>query len=132
VPKGAYILADCSGAPDLLLLATGSEVHLALAAQPLLAGHGVKTRVVAMPSWELFRLQPQAYRNHVLPSAVTARLSIEAGASLGWHEWVGSDGDVLGLNHFGASAPGPVVLEKFGFSVENVVKRALALKGVKA
>ncbi len=126
--RGAYILSDVEGEPDLLLLATGSEVHLALQAQEkLFAEKGIRARVISMPCWEFFKQQPRDYRDHVLPPEVKARLSIEAAASLGWCEWVGSDGDVIGLDHFGASAPGSEVMKHFGFNVENVVARATAL-----
>lgn len=127
VPRGAYILyEDTSGSPDLILIATGSEVHLALASQKELKLKGVKTRVVSMPSWELFEEQSQDYKQKVLPSGVP-KLAIEAGVSLGWHAYVGFDGDVIGLNRFGASAPGRIVYEKMGFNVGNVVERALVL-----
>jgi transketolase len=126
--RGAYVLAEASSRPPrLLLLATGSEVALALAARQKLEAEGVPTRVVSMPSWELFEEQTPAYRDEVLPPAVSARLSIEAGATLGWKRWVGDRGDTVGLDRFGASAPGEVVLEKLGFNVENVVAKAKAL-----
>jgi transketolase len=126
--RGAYVLAEASSRPArLLLLATGSEVALALAARQKLEAEGVPTRVVSMPSWELFEEQTPAYRDEVLPPAVSARLSIEAGATLGWKRWVGDRGDTVGLDRFGASAPGEVVLEKLGFNVENVVAKAKAL-----
>ena len=126
--RGAYVLAEASSRPArLLLLATGSEVALALAARQKLEAEGVPTRVVSMPSWELFEEQTPAYRDEVLPPAVPARLSIEAGATLGWKRWVGDRGDTVGLDRFGASAPGEVVLEKLGFNVENVVAKAKAL-----
>ena len=126
--RGAYVLAEASSRPPrLLLLATGSEVALALAARQKLEAEGVPTRVVSMPSWELFEEQTPAYRDEVLPPAVPARLSIEAGATLGWKRWVGDRGDTVGLDRFGASAPGEVVLEKLGFNVENVVAKAKAL-----
>lgn len=128
--RGAYILSDPEdGSPDLILIATGSEVSLALDAAKQLKEKGIKPRVVSMPSWELFDDQDEAYRNEVLPPSVTARLAIEAGSTQGWHRYVGSAGDVIGLDHFGASAPGGVVYEKLGFTVENIVKRALALIG---
>lgn len=128
--RGAYILRDPEdGSPDLILIASGSEVSLALEAEKQLKGRGIKARVVSMPSWELFDEQDEAYRNEVLPPSVTARLAIEAGSTQGWHRYVGSAGDVIGLDRFGASAPGKVVYEKLGFSVENVVQRALGLIG---
>ena len=128
--QGAYILVDPEdGAPELILIATGSEVSLALEAEEQLKGKGIKTRVVSMPSWELFDEQDEAYRDKVLPSSVTARLAIEAGVSQGWHRYVGLAGDVIGLDRFGASAPGDIVYEKLGFTVENVVERAMVLLG---
>lgn len=128
VPKGAYVLLEAeSGRPDIILLATGSEVHLALGARAALLERGIQARVVSMPSWELFEEQPEAYRREVLPPECRRRLAIEAGRSIGWRRWVGDGGDVLGLDRFGASAPGSVLMEKFGFTVENVVARALAL-----
>ncbi|MEW5913213.1 MAG: transketolase [Thermodesulfobacteriota bacterium] len=129
VAKGAYVLSDCAGAPQLLLIATGSEVTLALAAQAKLAQAGVAARVVSMPSWELFAAQDQAYRNSVLPPAIKARLAIEAGATLGWERWVGDSGAVIGLDRFGESAPGPTVMDKLGFNLDNVTKTALKLVG---
>jgi transketolase len=128
VARGAYVLADPEeGTPRTILIATGSEVAVAVAAQKLLAEKGVVTRVVSMPSWDLFERQPQSYRDSVLPPAVTARLAIEAGGPLGWHKYVGPAGDIIGMTRFGASAPGPVNFEKFGFTPENVAARAMAL-----
>jgi transketolase len=129
VARGGYVLSPGEGEPQALLLATGSEVALALAAQALLAKQGVAVRVVSLPSWELFRVQPQSYRDEVLPPQIRVRLAVEAGVSLGWREWVGDLGAVLGLDHFGASAPGNVVQEKFGFTPELVAQRVLALLG---
>ncbi len=128
--KGAYVLVDPEdGSPELILIATGSEVSLALDAEKQLREKGIKTRVVSMPSWALFDEQDEAYRNEILPPSVTARLAIEAGVTQGWHRYVGLSGDVIGLDRFGASAPGGTIYEKFGFTVENVVKKALALVG---
>ena len=125
---GAYILADASGgAPRLILIATGSEVSLAVEAREKLEADAVPTRVVSMPSWELFENQDLTYRNEVLPPSVPARLSIEAGSVLGWARWVGDRGASIGLARFGASAPGEVVLRELGFNVENVVAKAKAL-----
>jgi len=130
VARGAYVLADAEGErPDILLMATGSEVHLALEARGQLAEQGVEARVVSMPSWELFDQQPQTYRDQVLPPTVTARLAIEAGVPQGWHRYVGTAGEIIGLNRFGASAPYKVLMENFGFTAENIVSRALALLG---
>ncbi|HEV2235018.1 MAG TPA: transketolase, partial [Ktedonobacterales bacterium] len=129
--RGAYVLAEAAdGAvapPDLVLLGTGSEVALCLAARERLLDAGVRTRVVSMPSWELFNEQPLAYRAEVLGPAGTPRLAVEAGIAQGWHAYVGERGAVLSIEHFGASAPGNEVLARFGFTVENVVRRALEL-----
>ena len=127
VARGAYILADADGnKPAVVLIATGSEVHLALAAREVLAAQGIATRVVSMPSWERFRAQKPRYRNAVLPKSAR-KLAIEAGATLGWREWVGDKGAVIGLDRFGASAPGSVALEQHGFTVQNVVDTAISL-----
>jgi transketolase len=131
VERGAYVLSDGNGngngAPELLLIATGSEVWIALEAAKQLQEEGIATRVVSMPCWELFEKQPVEYRDSVLPPETEARLSVEAGVGLGWWKWVGQEGDVLSLERFGASAPGTTVLEKLGFTPENVVARAHAL-----
>ena len=126
--RGAYVLADApEGKPDLILIASGSEVSLVIAAhQQLLAQH-IRTRVVSMPSWELFDEQTQQYRDSVLPPAIRARLVVEAGVAQGWHRYVGDRGDVLAVDSFGASAPGNVVLREYGFTVENVCQRCMAL-----
>jgi len=126
--RGAYILADADGGtPAIILIASGSEVALALEARKQLAQQGVQARVVSMPSWELFERQPPAYRDAVLPPAVTRRLAVEAGSPQGWCEYVGPGGDVIGLRRFGASAPGQVVMEQLGFTAANVVDRARKL-----
>jgi transketolase len=122
--QGAYVLAEASAEPKLILLATGSEVHLALAARTRLEADGVPTRVVSMPCWELFEEQPAAYREQVLPVKVKARVSIEAGVTLGWERWVGDGGASIGLDHFGASAPAEILFDKFGLNVDNVVNTA--------
>jgi transketolase len=128
--KGAYILADAPvGRPDVILIGTGSEVSLVIAAREKLAGLNVQARVISMPSWQLFDQQPAGYRESVLPKEVRARLAVEAGLPLGWHRYVGDAGDVLGVERFGASAPGNVVMEKFGFTVAHVIERATALLG---
>jgi transketolase len=129
VARGAYILVDSSGVPSLLLVASGSEVHLALDARDLLARQGVAVRVVSMPSWEIFEAQPVSYQEKVFPPPLTARLAIEAGVTQGWSKYVGPTGDVMGLDRFGASAPYPVLMEKFGFTAEAVAERALRLLG---
>ncbi len=126
--QGAYVLAEAgSGAPRLILIATGSEVGLAMAAREALEGEGIATRVVSMPSWEIFARQPREVRDAVLPPAVTARVSIEAASTFGWERWVGDRGAIIGLERFGASAPGETVLKELGFNVDNVVARAKAL-----
>ena len=126
--KGAYILSEASKTePDLILLATGSEVSLALKAQKELETKGTATRVVSMPCWELFEQQSQAYKDEVLPPAVLARLAIEAASPFGWHKYVGDKGGIVGVETFGTSAPEKVLLEKYGFSVANVVEQALKL-----
>jgi transketolase len=127
--RGAYVLQDSVGRPDVILIGTGSEVHLALGAAAKLAEENIKARVVSMPCWELFDLQPQEYRDKVLPKDVHARLAIEAGVSMGWSKYVGDGGTVVGLDRFGASAPGGTALRELGFSVDNVVTRAKALVG---
>ncbi len=127
--RGAYVYWDSEpGAePDLILIGTGSEVALCLEAGRRLAGSGVRARVVSMPCFELFSLQPAAYRDEVLPPEAKARLAVEAGVGLGWHRWVGEAGDVVSLERFGASAPGATVLSKLGFDADHVTRRALAL-----
>lgn len=122
--KGAYILSDPDGKPDLVLMATGSEVHIALEAAETLSGDGTKVRVISMPCWELFDEQTEEYRNQVLPPEISARIAIEAASSLGWERYVGPSGRIVGIDRFGASAPGKTNLEKFGFSAENIVARA--------
>jgi transketolase len=126
--RGGYILADApNGKPELILIGTGSEVALIVAAREKLLEKKIEVRIVSMPSWELFEAQPQEYRDAVLPSSIGARLAVEAGVSQGWHRYVGSPGDVLAVDRFGASAPGEVVMREFGFTVDNVCARALAL-----
>ncbi|HEV2280799.1 MAG TPA: transketolase [bacterium] len=134
VARGAYVLADAGGSapgggrgPELILIATGSEVTLALEAHERLVRDGIRSRLVSMPSWELFEAQPKAYRDQVLPPDVRARVSIEAAASFGWDKWVGSEGTVIGIDRFGASAPGPIVLKELGFTVDRVVAAAQAV-----
>jgi len=131
VARGAYVIwesDEANGVPDLLLLASGSEVHVALEAARRLDGEGVHGRVVSMPCWELFEAQTQGYRDQVLPPDVKARVSVEAGVELGWSKWVGDEGDSISIERFGASAPGGTVLAELGVSVDNVVARALALR----
>lgn len=126
VSRGAYVLSDADGGnPDLLLIATGSEVSLAVDAKKILQDKGVRVRVVSMPCWELFDAQPQSYRDEVLPPSIAARMSIEAGATLGWAKYVGDRGFAFGIDHFGTSAPGADVARSFGFTPENVANVAL-------
>ncbi|MBS7563944.1 transketolase [Mucilaginibacter sp. Bleaf8] len=127
VEKGAYILSEAQGTPQLILIATGSEVSLALKAQEQLQQEGVAARVVSMPSWELFEKQDKAYRDSVLPPTQHKRLAIEAGITLAWYKYVTAEGDVIGIDRFGESGPGEEVLKEFGFTVENVCERAKAL-----
>jgi len=128
VCKGAYILADSGETkPEIILIATGSEVHPALEAYEKARAEGIKARVVNMASWELFEQQPENYRSEVLPPQNRKRISIEAGSTHGWHKYIGLDGDAIGIDHFGASAPGKVLLEKFGFTSENILNRIKAL-----
>jgi transketolase len=127
--NGAYVLSDCQGKPDVILIGTGSEVSLVLDAAVVLTDKGMGVRVVSMPCWELFDSQPKTYRDAVLPPDVSARLAVEAGCSMGWHKYVGDGGDVISIERFGASAPIDVVMDKFGFSSDNVVARAQALIG---
>jgi transketolase len=121
--RGGYVL-EGDPEPDVVLIGTGSEVHVALAARSLLRDRGVSSRVVSLPSWELFEEQPEAYRNEVLPPEIEARVSVEAAATLGWERYVGLHGAVIGLDRFGASAPGTTVLEKLGFTPEHVADEA--------
>ena len=126
--KGAYVLADCAaGPPKLVLIATGSEVSIALEAHNQLTREGVASRVVSMPCWDLFQAQPQSYKDMVLPPGVKARISVEAGSPLGWERYVGLEGAVIGLNRFGASAPGEIVMRELGFTPEHIVKVAKSI-----
>lgn len=125
--RGAYILVDTDGEPDIILIGTGSEVSLVLDAAKQLKEKGVKARVVSMPCWELFDDQDAEYKSKVLPPSVKKRLAVEAGITQGWHRYVGFEGDVIGIDHYGASAPGGTVFKQFGFTVENVVERAMVL-----
>lgn len=121
--KGAYVLSDPpDGEPEALVIATGSEVWKALEAQALLAEEGLRVRVVSMPSWEIFQAQPVEYREEVLPPGITARVSVEAAASLGWERWVGDRGRIIAIDRFGASAPGETNMEKFGFTAERIAE----------
>jgi transketolase len=125
--KGAYVLSDCDGKPDIILIGTGSEVHIIIEAKARLLEKGVAARVVSMPSWELFEKTPQKYKDRVLLPDVQTRLAVEAGSPMGWCRYVGTSGAVIGINSFGASAPGGIVMEKYGFTLEHVVQKALEL-----
>lgn len=126
--QGAYVLADAEGSmPEVVLIATGSEVSLALDAHVRLTKDGIRSRVVSMPCWELFDAQPQSYRDAVLPPSVRARVSIEAASPFGWERYVGLEGAIISVTHFGASAPGPVVMRELGFTPEHVVETAKAV-----
>jgi transketolase len=125
VAKGAYVLIDPPDRkPEMILIATGSEVHPSLEACKVLTEKGIAVRVVSMPSWELFEAQPLEYRQEVLPPDVTARLTIEAAASFGWRRYAGPGGKIIGIDRFGASAPGEVNQQKFGFTAERVIAEA--------
>ena len=127
--KGAYVLSDSEGTPDIILIGTGSEVHLCAQAADQLRGEGKKVRVVSMPSWEAFEEQSAEYKESVLPQAVKKRLAVEAASSFGWCRYTGSEGAMISVDRFGVSAPGPLAMEKFGYTVDNVVAQAKALLG---
>ena len=126
--KGAYILSREKGEkPDLILIASGSELHLALEAQKILAEKNIDARVVSMMSFELFTAQSEEYRNLILPKEIRKRLAVEAALPLGWEPFIGDEGRVIGMNGFGQSAPGGLLLKTMGFNVENIVDRALEM-----
>ena len=126
--KGAYVLADAPGGrPDVLLMATGSEISLAVAAHEQLVKEGIKSRVVSMPSWELFEHQPQEYKDSVLPPSVTARVSVEQASTLGWERYTGLTGKKIGMRTFGASAPLKALQQRFGYEPDRVVAAAKEL-----
>ncbi|RAM51072.1 MAG: transketolase [Hapalosiphonaceae cyanobacterium JJU2] len=129
VTKGAYILSDSEGTPDIILIGTGSEVPLCVDAATKLRAEGKKVRVVSMPSWELFDAQSQDYRESVLPKAIKKRLAVEAASSFGWCRYVGDEGAMISVDRFGVSAPGGTIMEKFGYTVDNVVAKAKELLG---
>jgi len=128
--KGAYVLADAVGELRAILIATGSEVSIALEARQALQAEGIGTRVVSMPSWTLFSRQPRSYRDEVLPPAVTARVAVEAASPMGWDRWVGEQGRVVAISRFGASAPAKEIFSQLGFTAENIVKKAKAALGL--
>jgi transketolase len=128
--QGAYVMADAPGGqPEVILIASGSEVSLAIAAHETLTSEGIRSRVVSMPSWDIFEHQPQSYRDSVLPPGVTARVAIEQGSVLGWERYVGPSGRVIGMQTFGASAPLKELLRNFGFEPERVVATAKEVLG---
>jgi transketolase len=127
--RGGYVLFDPPGGAAAILIATGSEVNVALAAARALLTEGIRTRVVSLPSWELFAAQPAGYRETVLPSAIRARVSIEAAARFGWERWIGEAGASIALDHFGASAPGERLFEEFGFTPERTAAAVRQLLG---
>ena len=134
VARGGYVLRDASnGAPELILIGTGSELQLAFAAAERLEGEGIPTRVVSLPCWERFEAQDGAYRDAVLPPDVRRRVSVEIGVSLGWERWVGDEGAIIGLDHFGASAPAGTIFEHFGFTADRVtdIARKVARDGLR-
>ena len=126
--RGAYILSEAAGnKPDVVLIASGSEVHIALEAAEMITAKGPAVRVVSMPSWELFEAQPAEYHHRILPPQVKAKIAIEAGSPLGWHRYVGEFGHIIALDHFGASAPAKVLYEKFGITADLIVEKALGI-----
>jgi transketolase len=129
VERGAYVLRDSDGEPELILMGSGSEVHVAHDAAKILEAEGVKVRLVSMPCLDRFREQDPAYRDSVLPPGVKARVAVEAASPLGWHEWVGDQGDIVAMRGFGASAPAKALYQHFGFTGENVAQHARALLG---
>jgi transketolase len=125
VARGGYVLREAAGGkPEIILIGTGSELQLAFAAAEALEAEGTPARVVSLPCWELFDAQAQAYRDSVLPPSIRKRVSVEVGASFGWERWVGDDGAIIGLDHYGASAPAGTIFEKLGFTTERVTEVA--------
>ena len=124
VALGGYVLEDCDGAPELILIGTGTELDLCVQAAKKLTSEGKKVRVVSMPCVELFEEQSETYKEEVLPSSIRKRIVVEAAESFGWHKYIGLDGDSVTMNSFGASAPGGLCMEKFGFTVENVLEKS--------
>jgi transketolase len=128
--KGGYILSEAEGGrPDVILIGSGSEVSLCMKAQEKLNGYGIKARVVSLPSWFLFSAQDDGYRESVLPKAMKKRVTVEAAATYGWERWAGEEGTIIGIDHFGASAPGGTIMKNFGFTAEHVTSAALRLVG---
>ena len=130
VSKGAYILAEAEGGtPEVLLISSGSEVSLCVKAQEKLGGYGIKSRIISMPSSYLFDQQDSSYRDSILPPSVKKRVTVEAASTFGWHKYAGDEGLAIGIDHYGASAPGDVIMKKFGLTAENVTAAALRLLG---
>jgi transketolase len=129
--QGAYILWEKTANPDVIIIGTGSEVHIALEAGKLLDEKGVSARIVSMPSWEMFDAQPENYRNSILPPSIRARISVEAGTTLGWERYIGLDGIAIGVDRFGASAPMKEVYKNLGLTAQHVVNESLKLLGEK-
>nr|MDQ2712876.1 transketolase [Acidobacteriota bacterium] len=130
VSKGAYILSEADGGqPDVILIGAGAEVSLCMKAQEKLNGYGVKSRVVSMPGWNLFAEQDEAYRESILPKTLKKRVTVEAGSTFGWERWAGDEGKMIGIDHYGASAPGDEVMKHFGLTAEHVTSAALDLLG---
>jgi transketolase len=130
VSKGAYIIAEAEGGtPEVILIGTGSEVSLCMKAYEKLREYGVKARVVSMPSWELFKWQDEGYRESILPKAIRKRVTVEAASTMGWAQWAGDEGVIIGIDHYGASAPGAEIMKNFGFTAEHVTSAALRLLG---
>jgi len=125
--RGAYIISESDSTPQVILIGTGSEVQLLLKVQPKLKEQGIQARVISMPSWELFEMQDNDYKEKIFPKNIRKRLAVEAASPLGWHKYVTDEGDVLGINRFGESAPGDEVMKEFGFTVENVIDRVKKL-----
>ena len=129
VAKGGYVLEDCEGTPELILIGTGTELDLCVQAAKQLSAEGKKVRVVSMPCVELFEEQSDAYKEEVIPCAVRKRIVVEAAEAFGWHKYIGLDGDSITMNRFGASAPGGTCMKEFGFTVDNVVTKSKSLLG---
>ena len=124
VALGGYVLEECDGTPGLILIGTGTELDLCVQAAKKLTSEGKKVRVVSMPCVELFEEQSESYKEDVLPSSIRKRIVVEAAESFGWHKYIGLDGDSVTMSSFGASAPGGLCMEKFGFTVENVIEKS--------
>jgi transketolase len=130
VKKGGYVLAEAQkGKPQLILISTGSEISICMQAWENLSSQGVATRVVSLPSWELFEEQPEEYKREVLPPDVWARIAVETGSALGWRQYVGDRGKIIAMHSFGASAPAETSMEKFGFTPENIIAKSMELLG---